>query len=56
MFQEVSLFDFLDEFSKFGGEVIFIDEIHKLENFQTQIKMIYDFFSIISIKLKVYDM
>ena len=46
MFQEVSLFDFVDEFSKFGGEVIVIDEIHKIENFQTQIKMIYDFLSI----------
>lgn len=46
MFQEVSLFDFVDEFSKFGGEVIIIDEIHKIEDFQTQIKMIYDFLSI----------
>jgi len=46
MFQEVSLFDFVDEFSKFGGEIIVIDEIHKIENFQIQIKMIYDFLSI----------
>ncbi|SFV62300.1 ATPase component BioM of energizing module of biotin ECF transporter [hydrothermal vent metagenome] len=46
MFQEVSLFDFVDEFSKFGGEVIVIDEIHKIEDFQIQIKMIYDFLSI----------
>jgi predicted AAA+ superfamily ATPase len=46
MFQEVSLFDFVDAFSKFGGEVIVIDEIHKVEDFQIQIKMIYDFLSI----------
>ena len=40
MFQEVSLFDFVDEYSKFGGEVIVIDEIHKIRDFQTQIKML----------------
>ncbi len=46
LFQEVSLFDFVDEFSKFGGEVIVIDEIHKVRDFQTQIKLIYDFLTI----------
>jgi predicted AAA+ superfamily ATPase len=46
MFQEISLFDFVDEFSKFGGEVIVIDEIHKIKDFQTQIKLVYDFLSI----------
>jgi predicted AAA+ superfamily ATPase len=46
MFGEVSLFDFVDEFSKFGGEVIVIDEIHKIRDFQTQIKLIYDFLTI----------
>jgi len=46
MFGEVSLFDFVDEFSKFGGEVIVIDEIHKIKDFQIQIKLIYDFLSI----------
>ena len=49
MFQEISLFDFVDEFSKFGGEVIIIDEIHKIRDSQVQIKLIYDFLS-----LKVY--
>ena len=49
MFYEVSLFDFVDEFSKFGGEVIVIDEIHKIRDFQTQIKLIYDF-----LEIKVY--
>jgi len=46
MFYEVSLFDFVDEFSKFGGEVIVIDEIHKIKDFQTQVKLIYDFLDI----------
>ena len=46
MFQEVLLFDFIDEFSKFGGEVVVIDEIHKIKDFQIQIKLIYDFLSI----------
>ena len=46
MFQTISLFDFVDEFAKYGGEVIVIDEIHKIRDFQTQIKLIYDFLSI----------
>jgi predicted AAA+ superfamily ATPase len=46
MFLDISLFDFVDEFSKFGGEVIIIDEIHKIKDFQTQIKLIYDFLDI----------
>jgi len=43
MFLDISLFDFVDEFAKFGGEVIVIDEIHKIKDFQIQIKLIYDF-------------
>jgi len=43
MFLDISLFDFVDEFAKFGGEVIIIDEIHKIKDFQIQIKLIYDF-------------
>jgi len=46
MFYDISLFDFVDEFSKFGGEVIVIDEIHKIKDFQIQIKLIYDFLDI----------
>ncbi len=46
IFLDTSLFDFIDEFSKFGGEIIVIDEIHKLKDFQTQIKLIYDFLDI----------
>jgi len=46
MFLEISLFDFVDEFSKYGGEVIIIDEIHKIKDFQIQLKLIYDFLDI----------
>ena len=46
MFLDISLFDFVDEFSKYGGEVIIIDEIHKIKVFQTQIKLIYDFLDV----------
>ena len=46
MFYDISLFDFADEFAKFGGEVIVIDEIHKIKDFQIQIKLIYDFLDI----------
>jgi len=46
IFYEVSLFDFVDYFSKYGGEIIVIDEIHKIKDFQQQIKLIYDFLDI----------
>jgi len=46
IFLNVSLFDFVDEFAKYGGEVIVIDEIHKIKDFQIQIKLIYDFLNI----------
>jgi predicted AAA+ superfamily ATPase len=46
MFYEVPLFDFVDEFGKYGGEVIVIDEIHKIADFQTQLKLIYDFLDV----------
>ena len=46
IFYEVSLFDFIDHYSKYGGEVIVIDEIHKIKDFQQQIKLIYDFLDI----------
>ena len=46
IFQGVSLFDFVDEFSKRGGEIIVIDEIHEADDFQTQLKSIYDFLDI----------
>ncbi len=46
IFYEISLFDFVETFSKYGGEAIVIDEIHKIKDFQTQIKLIYDFLNI----------
>jgi len=38
-----SLYDIADEFSKSGGEVLAIDEIHKYKDFEKELKEIYDF-------------
>lgn len=46
MFQDVSLFDFVDEFSKRGGELICIDEVHEAANFEKELKSIYDFLDV----------
>jgi len=46
MFQDVSLFEFVDEFSKRGGEFICIDEVHEASNFEKELKSIYDFLDI----------
>lgn len=46
MFKGVSLFDFVDEFVKRGGEFIVIDEIHEADNFQSELKSIYDFLEV----------
>jgi uncharacterized protein len=43
------LFDLANDFDKMGGEYLFIDEIHKYENWVQEIKNIYDSFS----KLKI---
>jgi len=40
--QSVSLFDFAKEFEQYGGEVLFVDEVHKYDNWSTHIKNIYD--------------
>lgn len=37
-----SLFDVAYEFSKEGGELLIIDEIHKYKNFEVELKKIYD--------------
>jgi len=42
----ISLFDFVDEFSKRGGQIIMIDEIHEAENFEKELKSIYDFLDV----------
>jgi predicted AAA+ superfamily ATPase len=39
----VSLYDIADEFSKSGGKVLAIDEIHKYKDFEKELKEIYDF-------------
>ena len=46
MFSEVSLFDFVDEFSKRGGKYIVIDEVHEAKDFQAHLKSVYDFLDI----------
>ena len=46
MFKGVSLFDFVDEFVKRGGEFIVIDEIHEADNFQSELKSVYDFLDV----------
>lgn len=39
----IKLYDIADEFSKSGGEVLVIDEIHKYKNYEYELKEIYDF-------------
>lgn len=46
MFQGASLFDFVDAFSKKGGELICIDEIHEAADFERELKSVYDFLDI----------
>jgi len=40
--QSVSLFEFAKFFEQHGGEVLFVDEVHKYEDWSTHIKNIYD--------------
>lgn len=46
MFYGVSLFEFVDEYSKRGGELICIDEVHEASNYEQELKSIYDFLDI----------
>lgn len=39
----LSLYEIADEFSKTGGKVLAIDEIHKYKDFEKELKEIYDF-------------
>lgn len=41
-FSSHTLVDLVDEFAREGGEQIFIDEIHKYENWSRELKQIYD--------------
>jgi len=38
------LFNIANEFQQIGGEVLIIDEIHKIKNFEIELKLIYDSF------------
>lgn len=42
----VSLFELTQEFSKYGGKCILIDEVHEALNFEQELKSIYDFLDI----------
>ena len=56
----VSLYEIADMFSKLGGEIIALDEIHKYSNWSEELKSIYDTFSDLKIvasgssALKIY--
>jgi hypothetical protein len=41
-FQAISLYDFGREFFAYGGQVLFLDEVHKYENWASHIKALYD--------------
>ena len=41
-FAEHSLYNFADEFEKEGGEILFLDEVHKYKNWSHDLKLIYD--------------
>ncbi len=42
----VSLFELVEYFSKYGGKVIFIDEVHEAQNYEQELKSISDFLDI----------
>ena len=42
----VSLFELTQEFYKYGGKCILIDEVHEAKNFEQELKSIYDFLDI----------
>ena len=46
IFEGVSLFEFVQEFSQKGGEAIYIDEIHEAKDFEKELKLIYDLLDI----------
>ncbi len=41
-FQTLSLVEFAKEFEQYGGKVLFIDEVHKYDDWSTHVKHIYD--------------
>lgn len=46
MFSETPLFDFVETFSKRGGKLLVIDEIHEAADFQAHLKSVYDFLDV----------
>jgi len=46
MLSGVSLFELVEYFSKYGGKVIFIDEVHEALNYEKELKSISDFLDI----------
>ncbi len=48
-FSSHTLVDTIDEFVKEGGEQIFIDEIHKYENWSRELKQIYDSYPVLKV-------
>lgn len=45
-FQSISLIEFAQEFQAYGGEILFIDEVHKYNDWARHIKSIYDSLSL----------
>jgi len=45
-FQAISLIEFAQEFQNYGGEILFIDEVHKYNDWARHIKSIYDTLSL----------
>ncbi len=43
-FTRNNLLEFAEEFTKRGGKYLFLDEIHKYENWSQEVKNIYDYF------------
>jgi len=41
-FKTISLYEFAMMFESYGGEILFIDEVHKYKDFSSHIKAIYD--------------
>jgi len=42
----ISLFDLAEDFEKYGGEVLVIDEIHQIPDFEKHLKAMYDFLNL----------
>jgi predicted AAA+ superfamily ATPase len=43
---DVSLFELVSEFVKYGGKCILIDEVHEAKDFEQELKSVYDFLDI----------